>query len=84
MDEEKLLEVFKALYGLPTGRNTPHVHLLHTLRAMSFKPTRFEPDVWIRGRKGGYEYIGMHTDDVLVIFTNYTSIFNTFKENYTI
>ena len=42
---------------------------------MSFKPTFFDPDIWIRGRDGGYDYIGTHTDDVLVVDVEPTSIF---------
>ena len=51
---------------------------------MGFKPTRFEPDVWIRGRKGGYDYIGTHTNDVLVVAVDPTSIFDKLKETDTI
>ena len=55
-----------------------------TLREMVFKPTRFDPDVWIRGREGGYNYIGTHTDDVLVIAKDPSRIFEKLKETYTI
>ena len=79
-----LLKVIKALYGLLTTVNMWHAHLLHTLRAMVFRPTRVDPYVWIRGIKGGYNYIGTHTNDVLVASVNPTSIFNNLKETYTI
>ena len=84
MPEGTLLEVVKALYGLPTSGNRWHADLSQTLREMGFKPTRFDPDVWIRGREGGYNYIGTHTDDVLVVALNPTSIFEKLKETYTI
>ena len=51
---------------------------------MSFKPTSFEPDVWIRGQGRGYDYIGMHTDDVLVLAVNPNYISNKFKDTYKI
>ena len=51
---------------------------------MSFKPTRFDPDVCIRGREGGYDYIGTHTNDVLVVAVYPTSIFNKLKNTYKI
>ena len=79
MAEGNFLEVIKALYGLPTSRNMLHAHLLYKLRAMGFKPTHFDPDVWIRGGKGGYNYIVMHTNHVLVVAVNSTSIFNKLK-----
>ena len=49
-----------------------------------FKPTHFDPDVWIRGREGGYDYIGTHADDVLLVAVDRTSIFEKLKETYTI
>ena len=84
MAEENLLEVIKALHGLPTSGNRWHAHLSHTLREMGFKPTRFDPDVWIRGGEGSYDYIGTHTDYVLVVAVEPTSIFENLKETYTI
>ena len=51
---------------------------------MGFKPTRFDPDVSIRGREGGYNYIGNHNDKVLVVALNPTSIFEKLKDTYTI
>ena len=82
--EGTFLEVIKAIYGLPTSRNRCHAHLLHTSREMVFEPTRFDPDVWIRGHEGGYDYIGTHTNDVLVVSVEPTSISEKLKDTYTI
>ena len=49
MDEGTLLEVKKALYGIPNSGNRWHAHLSQTLRDMGFTPTCFDPDVCIRG-----------------------------------
>ena len=78
------VEVIKALYGLFISRNMWHAQLSHTLRERGFKPTHFEPDVWIRGRKGGYDYIGIHTNDFLVVAVDPTSIFKKLKVTYKI
>ena len=51
MDEGNLLEVVKSIYGLSTSCNRWHAHLSHTLREMSFMTTRFDPDLWIKGRE---------------------------------
>ena len=75
MAEGTLLELIKAFYELVTYGKRWHAHLLHTLREMGFKPTRFDPDVWIREREGGYDYIGTHTDEVLVVAVDPTYIF---------
>ena len=79
MAEGYLLESIKALYGLPTSRNMWHAHLLHILREIGFNPTRFDLDVWIRGCKGGYDYIGTHTDDVLFVAIEPNYIFEKLK-----
>ena len=84
MDEGTLLEVKKALYGLPTSGNMWHAHLLQTLRDMGFTPTCFDPDVWIRGRDGGYDYIGTHTDDVLDVAKHPERVFEKLQKIYTI
>ena len=84
MAEGNLMEVIKALYGLLASGNRLHAHLSHTLRVMVFKPTSFDPDVCIRGHKGGYDYIRRHTNDVLVVALNPTSIFEKLKETYTV
>ena len=78
------MEVVKLIYGLPTSRNMLHAHLLHTLRAMIFKPGRLDPDFWIRGSKVGYDYIGKYTNDVLVVAVKPTSVFNKLNDTYTI
>ena len=47
-------------------------------------PTCFDPDVWIRRLKGGYNYIRKNTNDVFIVSANPTSIFKNLKETYTI
>ena len=51
---------------------------------MGFTPTCFDPDVWIRGHNSGYDYIGTHTDDVLVVAKHPTRVFEKFQKTYTI
>ena len=47
MAEGTFLKLVNALYGFTTSGNMWHAYLLHTLRGMYFKTTRFDPDVWI-------------------------------------
>ena len=79
MVEGVLLELVEALYGLPNSGNRWHAHLSNTLREISFKPTIFDPYIWIRENEGGYDYIWAHINDVLVMSIIPTSIFNKFK-----
>ena len=62
-----LLEVIKFLHGLTTSGNKRHRHLSHTLRRVVFNLSRFYSDVCIKGCKGGYSYIIIHTDDIIVV-----------------
>ena len=84
MPEWTLLEVKKALYGLPNSGNRWHAHLSQTLRDMGFTLTRFDPDVWIRGYDNGYDYIGTKTDDVLVVTKHPERVFKKLQNIYTI
>ena len=63
--------VEKALYGLPTSANRWHQHLAETLRQLGFTPSWYDQDVWLILRKGksspGYDYIGTHTDDLMIV-----------------
>ena len=80
MSEETLLEVVKELYVFTTSGSRWHVHLSRALRGVVFKPTHFDPNVWIKRIKGGYDCIGTHTDKVLAIFIYRAYIFNKLKE----
>ena len=84
MPERTLLEVKKALHSLPTSVNRWHAHLSQTLRDVGFKPTRFDPDVWIRRRDGGYDYIGTRTDDILVVAKHPARVLEKLQKTYMI
>ena len=49
-----ILEVIKEMYGFTTIGNRWLKYLSNNLRVMGFKTTRFEPNVCIKGRKGGW------------------------------
>ncbi len=66
-----LATVEQALYGLPTSANRWHQHLAETLRRLGFTPSRYDQDVWLIRRSNhkcpGYDYIGTHTDDLMIV-----------------
>ena len=82
--ERTLAVVDGALYGLPTSGNRWHAALADTLRSMQFKPSRGDPDVWMRQNGNCYEYIGVHTDDVMVVSHNCEAIWKDLKSLYII
>ncbi|MGH7955023.1 MAG: reverse transcriptase domain-containing protein [Gloeomargaritales cyanobacterium] len=63
-----ILIMLRALYGLVTSSRQWHEFLADSLRAMGFKPTRADPDIWyIRSpHYAGYDYMGTHIDDLIV------------------
>jgi len=72
------------LYGLGTAARQWHAHLADTLRGLGFKPTRHDCDIWMRrSAKGkGYEYIGTHTDDLLVVANDAKAIMDALESKY--
>lgn len=77
--------VVKALYGLPSSAHEWHAVLSDTMRSMGFSPTRYDNDVWIKERKGeGYDYIGTHTDDLLICAKDADPYIEQLTKHYTI
>ena len=84
MAEGTLLELIKPLYGFLTSGNRWHTHFSYTFRGVGFKMIRFDPVIWIKRCGGVYDYIGTHTDGVLVMASDPTSIFIKLKETHRI
>jgi hypothetical protein len=80
-------KVEKALYGLPTSANRWHAHLADSLRGLGFVPTRYDADIWIRPNaknKDLYDYVGSHTDDLMVVSSDPKEIMDQLQKIYTI
>jgi len=64
--EGKRLIVDKAFYGLKTSAARFHEHLSVKLRKMGFRPSKADPDLWIRKLpNGNYEYVARFVNDVI-------------------
>ena len=63
-----LLIMIKALYGTPSGGARWHDRLFDILQELKFKPSKADPDVWMRPEPGGtcYEYIAVYVDDLAI------------------
>ena len=56
----------KSLYGLKTSAARFHEHLSVKLRSMDFRPSKADPDLWIRKLSDGtYEYIARFVEDII-------------------
>ena len=63
-----LLIMVKALYGTRSGGARWHDRLFDILQELKFRPSRADPDVWMRPEPGGtcYEYIAVYVDDLAI------------------
>ena len=63
-----LLIMIKALYRTHSGGARWHDRLFDILQELKFKPSKADPDVWMRPEPGGtcYEYIAVYVDDLTI------------------
>jgi hypothetical protein len=79
---KKRLVIYKALYGLKSSSARFHEHLSVTLRKLGFKPSKADPDLWIKDVGDHYEYIARYVDDVIVFSKDPMAIMNELKQTY--
>ena len=83
-EELEGLVMYKALYGTRSGGAFWHDKLFDILQQMNFKPSKADPDTWMRSSKDGthYEYIAVYVDDLSVCMKHPQSFCDTLKEDY--
>ena len=86
LSEGCLAKIERALYGLPTSGQNWHIHLDETLRGMGFKPTRYDPNVYMRSNKdsSSYDYLGCHTNDITVMAKDAQAVIDQLMRSYEI
>ena len=79
-----LLIMVKALYGTRSGGARWHDRLFDILQELKFKPSKADPDVWMRPEPGGtcYEYIAVHVDDLAIAAKDPQAFCNELKKKY--
>ena len=79
-----LLIMIKALYGTRSGRARWHDRLFDILQELKFKPSKADPDVWMRPEPGGtcYEYIALYVDDLAIAAKDPQAFCNELKKKY--
>jgi Reverse transcriptase (RNA-dependent DNA polymerase) len=84
----KIAVIVKALYGLKTSAFAWREHLSHTLESsLEFSHCLADNDVWMRPatKMDGteyYQYILVHTDDILVVAEDPLAIINLLDQHY--
>ena len=79
-----LLIMVKALYRTRSGGARWHDRLFDILQELKFKPSKADPDVWMRPEPGGtcYEYIAVYVDDLAIAAKDPQAFWNELKEKY--
>ena len=74
----------KALYGTRSGGARWHDRLFDILQELDFKPSKDDPDKWMRPEPGGtcYEYIAIYVDDLAIAAKDPQAFCNELKEKY--
>jgi hypothetical protein len=78
----KVLVFDKCLYGLKTSGARFHEHLSDTLRDLGFKPSKADPDLWMKYLGTHYEYIARYVDDILIFSKKPEEIIDKLKHKY--
>ena len=79
-----VLVMYNALYGRRSGGSCWHDKLFDILHHMNFKPSRADPDIWMKSSKDGshYECIDVYVDDLAICMKDPKSFCDTLKEKY--
>jgi Reverse transcriptase (RNA-dependent DNA polymerase) len=67
--------VSKALNGLQSSGKSWHDLLYDTLKEMSFKPSKADPDIWMKENGSCYEYVACYVDDHIAIMADPKAFF---------
>ena len=78
----KLIIIFKSLYGLKSAAARFHEHLGVTLRKMGYRPSKGEPNLWMKDCEEHYEYIATYVDDLMIASKDPDGVIKTVKETY--
>ena len=79
-----LMIMIKALYGTCSGGARWHDRLFDILQELKFKPSKADPDVWMRPEPGGtcYECIAVYVDDLAIAAKDPKAFCNELKKKY--
>ena len=79
-----LLIMIKTLHGTRSGGARWHDRLFDILQELKFKPSKANPDVWMRPEPGGtcYEYIAVYVDDLAIAAKDPQPFCNELKKRY--
>ena len=79
-----LLIMIKTLHGTRSRGARWHDRLFDILQELKFKPSKDDPDVWMRPEPGGtcYEYIAVYVDDLAIAAKDPQAFCHELKKRY--
>ena len=79
-----LLIMIKTLHGTRSGGARWHDRLFDIFQELKFKPSKADPDVWMRPEPGGtcYEYMAVYVDDLAIAAKDPQAFCNELKKRY--
>ena len=81
--EGRILVIDKSLYGLKTSGARFHEHLSLKLGELGFKPSKADPDLWMRKHEDGhYKYVARYVDDVIAFAKDPMKIMKDLEKTY--
>ena len=82
--EHNLQALIREKFYTVGGPEGWHDKFFEKLHQMGFKPSRADPDAWMKYSKGGshYEYIAVYVDDLAICMKDPKSFCETLKEKY--
>ena len=77
-----VLVMYKALYGTRSGGACWHDRLFDILQQMDFKPSKVDPDIWMRSSidHTHCEYIAVYVDDLAICMKDLQAFCDTLEE----
>ena len=79
----KRLIIDRSIYGLKSSAARFHKHLSARLRKMGYRPSKADPDLWMKKVGDHYEYIARFVDDVISFSKDPMSVMKELEKTYT-
>ena len=79
-----VIVMHKVLYGTRSGGACGHDKLFDILHQIGFKPSKADPDIWMKPSKEGnhYEFITVYVDDLAICMEDPKAFCDNLKEKY--
>jgi hypothetical protein len=74
--------IYKALYALCSSGACWHDRFSDFLRAEGFFPCKAEPGIWMRPKKGVYEYIAVYVNDLAIAMADPQEFVDVLEKNH--